>query len=95
MTTALELGASPLSLNELRRLYSEPLPVKIHERALRAVRDSHAATCKLAAGEPSEFPPDYVALEAPDGVGLDRMGRVFARRKEFTDGHGVPAAGRR
>jgi histidine ammonia-lyase len=55
MTTALELGASPLSLNELRRLYSEPLPVKIHERALRAVRDSHAATCKLAAGEAAAY----------------------------------------
>jgi histidine ammonia-lyase len=55
MTSALELGASPLSLNELRRLYSEPLPVKIHERALRAVRDSHAATCKLAAGEAAAY----------------------------------------
>jgi histidine ammonia-lyase len=55
MTTALELGASPLSLNELRRLYSEPLPVRIHERALRAVRDSHAATCKLAAGEAAAY----------------------------------------
>jgi histidine ammonia-lyase len=55
MTSALELGASPLTLNELRRLYSEPLPVKIHERALRAVRDSHAATCKLAAGEAAAY----------------------------------------
>lgn len=55
MTTALELGASPLTLNELRRLYSEPLPVKIHERALRAVRESHATTCKLAAGEAAAY----------------------------------------
>jgi histidine ammonia-lyase len=55
MTTALELGASPLTLNELRRLHSEPLPVRIHERALRAVRDSHAATCKLAAGEAAAY----------------------------------------
>jgi histidine ammonia-lyase len=55
MTTALELGASPLTLKELRRLSSEPLPVKIHERALRAVRDSHAATCKLAAGEAAAY----------------------------------------
>jgi histidine ammonia-lyase len=55
MTTALELGASPLTLNELRRVRSEPLPVRIHERALRAVRDSHAATCKLAAGEAAAY----------------------------------------
>ena len=55
MTTALELGANPLTLNELRRLYSEPLPVRIHERALRAVRDSHAATSKLAAGEAAAY----------------------------------------
>jgi histidine ammonia-lyase len=55
MTTALELGANPLTLNELRRLYSEPLPIRIHERALRAVRESHAATCKLAAGEAAAY----------------------------------------
>ncbi|MDB6159638.1 MAG: hutH [Gammaproteobacteria bacterium] len=55
MTTALELGATPLTLNELRRLYSEPLPIRIHERALRAVRESHAATCKLAAGEAAAY----------------------------------------
>ena len=55
MTTALELGATPLTLNELQRLYSEPLPIRIHERALRAVRDSHAATCKLAAGEAAAY----------------------------------------
>jgi histidine ammonia-lyase len=55
MTTALELGASPLTLNELRRLYREPLPITIHERALRAVRESHAATCKLAAGEAAAY----------------------------------------
>jgi histidine ammonia-lyase len=55
MTTELELGAAPLTLNQLRRLYSEPLPVKIHERALRAVRESHAATCKLAAGEAAAY----------------------------------------
>jgi histidine ammonia-lyase len=55
MTTELELGATPLTLNELRRLYSEPLPVRIHERALRAVRESHAATCKLAAGEAAAY----------------------------------------
>jgi histidine ammonia-lyase len=51
MTTALELGARPLTLAELRRIYTEPTPVKIHERALRAVRDSHSATMALASGE--------------------------------------------
>jgi histidine ammonia-lyase len=51
----IELGASPLTLNDLRRLHSEPLQVKIHERALRAVRESHAATCKLAAGEAAAY----------------------------------------
>jgi len=51
----IELGASPLTLNDLRRLYGEPLQVKIHERALRAVRESHAATCKLAAGEAAAY----------------------------------------
>ena len=55
MTTVLELGASPLTLNQLRRLYSEPLPVRIHERAFRAVRESHATTCKLAAGEAAAY----------------------------------------
>jgi histidine ammonia-lyase len=55
MTTELELGASPLTLNQLRRLYSEPLPVRIHERALRAVRESHTATAKLAAGEAAAY----------------------------------------
>jgi len=55
MTTALELGASPLTLNALRRLYSGPLPVRIHERALRAVRESHATTGRLAAGEAAAY----------------------------------------
>ncbi len=51
MTTALELGSRPLTLTELRRVYAEPTPVTIHERAIRAVRDSHSATMNLAAGE--------------------------------------------
>ncbi|MFL6605159.1 MAG: histidine ammonia-lyase [Steroidobacteraceae bacterium] len=55
MTTPIELGATPLTLNDLRRLYREPLPVRIHERALRAVRDSHAATAKLAAGDAAAY----------------------------------------
>ncbi|MBV8804304.1 MAG: histidine ammonia-lyase [Sinobacteraceae bacterium] len=55
MTTALELGGRPLTLQELRHVYREPTPVRIHERALQAVRDSHAATSKLAAGEAAAY----------------------------------------
>src|SRR3954470_16057320 len=55
MTTEIELGSRPLSLTELRRIYSEPVIVKIHERAMRAVRDSHATTSKLAAGDAAAY----------------------------------------
>jgi histidine ammonia-lyase len=51
MTTELELGARPLTLQELRRIHREPTPVRIHEGAIRAVRNSHAATAKLASGD--------------------------------------------
>jgi histidine ammonia-lyase len=53
--TPLELGGRPLTLQELRHIYREPTPVRIHERALQAVRDSHAATSKLAAGEAAAY----------------------------------------
>ena len=55
MTTEIELGSRPLSLTELRRIYSEPVTVSVHERSMRAVRDSHAATSKLAAGEAAAY----------------------------------------
>jgi histidine ammonia-lyase len=55
MTTVLELGLRPLSLQELRHLYREPTPVRIHERAILAVRESHAATSKLAAGDAAAY----------------------------------------
>jgi histidine ammonia-lyase len=51
----LELGSRPLTLNDLRRIYREPTPVKIHDRAMRAVRESHAATSKLAGGEAAAY----------------------------------------
>src|SRR5215468_4434629 len=51
MTNALELGGRPLTLQELRHVYREPTPVRIHDRAIQAVRESHEATSKLAAGE--------------------------------------------
>src|SRR5579871_2634363 len=50
-STILELGSRPLTLNELRRVYREPTAVRIHERAIEAVRQSHAATMRLAGGE--------------------------------------------
>src|SRR5215469_9375186 len=49
--TALELGCRPLTLNELRRVYRDPLTVRIHDRAMSAVTESHAATAKLAAAD--------------------------------------------
>jgi len=36
------------------------------------------------AGQPSEFPPDYVAIELPDGVVLDK---TFVERDEPTAVH--------
>src|ERR1700722_17877440 len=74
MTTELELGSRPLSLNDLRRIYSEPTPVKIHERAMRAVRDSHATTTKLAAG-------DAAAYGINTGFGLLAQTRIPAAQR--------------
>jgi histidine ammonia-lyase len=51
----LELGSRPLTLDELRRVYRDPTPVRIHENAIRAVRGSHEATAKLAAGETAAY----------------------------------------
>src|SRR5581483_11354758 len=47
----LQIGAGPLTLGELRRVYARPVRVRIDETALRAIRDSHTATSKLAAGD--------------------------------------------
>jgi len=47
----LQIGAGPLTLGELRRVYARPVRVRIDETALRAIRDSHAATSRLAAGD--------------------------------------------
>ncbi|HZO24218.1 MAG TPA: histidine ammonia-lyase [Steroidobacteraceae bacterium] len=49
--TPLELGARPLTLAELRRIYREPIQVGIHERALAALREAHEATNRLAAAD--------------------------------------------
>jgi len=48
---SLQLGSRPLSLSDLRRVYANPASVRIAENAMRAVRDSHAATSRLAAGD--------------------------------------------
>jgi histidine ammonia-lyase len=74
MTTELELGSRPLSLTDLRRVYSEPTAVKIHDRAMRAVRDSHAATTRLAAG-------DAAAYGINTGFGLLAQTRIPAAQR--------------
>jgi histidine ammonia-lyase len=74
MTTPFELGSRPLALNDLRRIYSQPTPVKIHDRAIRAVRDSHSATCKLAAG-------DAAAYGINTGFGLLAQTRIPAAQR--------------
>ena len=51
----LQLGGRPLTLSELRRVYAGPVQVRIDESALRAIRDSHAATSRLAAGERAAY----------------------------------------
>src|SRR5436309_2521723 len=73
-TTVLELGARPLTLQDLRRVYRDPIPVKIHERAVRAVRESHAATSKLAAG-------DAPAYGINTGFGLLAQTRIPASQR--------------
>jgi histidine ammonia-lyase len=47
----LTLGGRPLSLADLRRLHAGPVPVSIDPRALARVREAHAATARLAAGD--------------------------------------------
>ena len=74
MTTEFELGSRPLSLNDLRRIYRDPTPVKINDHAMRAVRDSHAATSKLAAG-------DAAAYGINTGFGLLAQTRIPAAQR--------------
>jgi histidine ammonia-lyase len=50
-----ELGARPLTLNELRQIYRDPITVAINDRALSAVRESHQATSRLAAAEAAAY----------------------------------------
>jgi histidine ammonia-lyase len=48
---SLTLGARPLRLAELRRVYEAPISVTSAREALGAVRDAHDATVRLAAAE--------------------------------------------
>jgi len=72
--TILELGSRPLTLQELRRIYRDPTPIRIHERAMRAVRESHAATSKLAAS-------DQPAYGINTGFGLLAQTRIPASQR--------------
>ena len=47
----LKLGARPLRLAELRRVYEGPVSVGLAPEALGAVRDAHALTARLAAAD--------------------------------------------
>ena len=47
----LKLGARPLRLAELRRVYEAPVSVGLAPEALGAVRDAHALTARLAAAD--------------------------------------------
>ena len=47
----LKLGARPLRLSELRRVYEGPVTVGIAAEALSTVREAHALTARLAAAD--------------------------------------------
>jgi histidine ammonia-lyase len=51
----LKLGARPLRLSDLRRIYGGPVTIGIEPAALGAVRDAHAATARLAAAERAAY----------------------------------------
>jgi histidine ammonia-lyase len=70
----LQLGARPLTLPELRRVYAGPVRVKIETSALRAIRDSHAATTRLALG-------DQPAYGINTGFGLLAQTRIPAAQR--------------
>jgi histidine ammonia-lyase len=55
MTIVLELGARPLTLPELRGVYRDHTPVRIGDSAMEAVRASHEATSRLAAGDAAAY----------------------------------------
>ncbi|MGH8323371.1 MAG: aromatic amino acid lyase, partial [Steroidobacteraceae bacterium] len=73
-TFSLQLGARALTLGELRRVYTGPVRVRIDASAMRAIRDSHAATSRLAAG-------DQPAYGINTGFGLLAQTRIGAAQR--------------
>ncbi|MGH8133437.1 MAG: histidine ammonia-lyase [Steroidobacteraceae bacterium] len=51
----LKLGARPLRLAELRRVYEHPLTVAVDAASLSAVRDAHTLTTRLAAADSAVY----------------------------------------
>jgi histidine ammonia-lyase len=72
--SSLRLGSRPLTLGELRHVYAGPVPVRIDDSAVRAIRDSHAATSRLAAG-------DQPAYGINTGFGLLAQTRIPAAQR--------------
>ena len=68
----LKLGARPLHLADLRRIYTGPVPVSIDPAALSALEQAHAVTARLAAA-------DAPAYGINTGFGLLAQTRIAAR----------------
>jgi histidine ammonia-lyase len=73
-TSPLVLGDGPLTLQQLRRVYTEPIQVAVGAQALRAVEDSRAAAERLAAG-------DSAAYGINTGFGLLAQTRIPASQR--------------
>jgi histidine ammonia-lyase len=71
---SLKLGARPLRLAELRRVYEQPLGVEIDPASLSAVRAAHTATARLAAA-------DAPAYGINTGFGLLAQTRIPAAQR--------------
>ncbi len=72
--SSMQLGSRPLTLRELRRVYTGPVPIRIDDSAMRAIRDSHAATSRLASG-------DQPAYGINTGFGLLAQTRIPASQR--------------
>jgi histidine ammonia-lyase len=73
-SSRMQLGSRPLTLSELRRVYAGPVPVRIDDSAMRAIRDSHAATSRLASS-------DRAAYGINTGFGLLAQTRIPASQR--------------
>src|ERR1700761_8419193 len=72
----LQLGSKPLTLRDLRKIYQGPVQVRIDEQAMRAVRESHAAPSRLAAG-------DNPAYGINTGFGLLAQTRIAPEQRRL------------